>query len=365
MPSPRRKHSPSYDGKPRHLISFLRDYEVAADAAQLQDADRVNRVLEYVKPTISDSWSRFASYKDANKTWNTFKLEVPKYNPEATLEQRYSLKDLRKLIKKNSKKSIKPLSDLASYYRKFGAIPSWLTDKNHIAEMESNQMFLEGFRSKFRRDIGSRLQITHPNHDPNTPHNCNTVYDAAIYLLKQKGRYKAKSGHRESKESDGSGSDSSDSDDSDDSGSDSDDSGSDSDSKSRKKRSSNLPTTSPSPSPAVQIKQEQPTAIPIAFERVMQQMLQNQTNALTAAIAAAASNVLSGAKAPPVVVNPVPTSTAGARYTGCAFCDLEGHFISQCPTADEYIKSGKAARDTGKSSLILVVLFPEALRVNL
>jgi hypothetical protein len=338
MPPPRRKHSPYYDGKPRHLNNFIREYEVAADAAMLDDAARVDRVVDYVKPRIADYWSRFPEYTVATKRWDTFKAAVLKDNPEASLEQRYSLSELRRLTKRQSKDSIKSLSDLASYTRSFKEISSWLIDNKHIAELERDQAYLKGFKPSFRTDLNHRLQVKFPDEDPNKPLGFDKVYEAALYVLKQRGRYQAKSSHRHRGSSDRSESDSGRS-----SSSGSSDSESDSaseDNKHRKKASKSPPAVTSPPPPVVTIKAE-----PIAtqgFERIMQQMIQNQTNALTAAIA-----TLAGSKAPPVAnVASTPTvPSAGARYSGCSFCGINGHYISQCPTVDEYVKAGKAARD--------------------
>jgi hypothetical protein len=338
MPPPRRKHSPFYDGKPRHLTNFLREYEVAADAALLADPARVERIIDYVKPRIADYWSRFPEYTVATKTWEAFKAAVLKDNPEASLEQRYSLSELRRLTKRQSKNSIKSLTDLASYTRSFKEISSWLIDHKHIAELERDQAYLDGFKTSFRTSLDHRLQVKFPDEDPNKPLGFDKVYEAALYVLKQKGRYQAKSSHRHRGNSDRSESDTDGS-----SSRRSSDSGSDSESeddKHRKKSSKTSPAVTSPPPPIVTVKSE-----PIAtqgFERIMQQMIQNQTNALTAAIA-----TLANAKAPPVVnVTPSPAvQSAGARYSGCSFCGINGHYISQCPTVDEYIKAGKAARD--------------------
>jgi hypothetical protein len=80
----------------------------------------------------------------------------------------------------------------------------------------------------------------------------------------------------------------------------------------------------------------------------MQQMIQhqqNQTKVFTAAIASV-TLALSGSKVPPItVITPTPTISTAIKYTGCSFCRIDGHFIQQCPTVEEYIKARKAAHD--------------------
>jgi hypothetical protein len=344
MPLPRSKLAPHYDGKPRHLRTFLREYETAANAAQLQDPDYTNRVIDYVKPKVGQYWSRFAEYKDAAKNWAIFKAAILSAYPEADEEHQYTLKELRKLVKWQHRKSIKSVPDLASYHRKFTEIATWLIDKQRISEIERNRLYLDAFRNRLHQGIENRLQVLNPQQDPSVPFDLGTVYNAALYLLRQGGKIKAKSSRNHSS----SGSDSDSDTDSEDDEARSSSEGSD-DGRKPKKRSTQVPPSSAatiSPLQPISIKQEDPTSA--TLERLMQQMIQhqqNQTKALTAAIASATS-ALSGSKVPPVtVITPTPTISTAMKYTGCSFCGIDGHFIQQCPTVEEYVKAGKAGRD--------------------
>jgi len=335
MPLPRDKLAPYYDGKPRHLRKFFREYEAAATAAQLVDPAKTDRVIEFVKMRVAQFWSNLPEFKVVNKNWNAFMAAVLKLYPEVDDQHRYTLKDLKKLIRKQSDASIKTVTDLAEFHRIFLEISTWLVDKQLIGEHERNRTYREAFRPRLRRKIGDRLQILNPLQDPSTPYTVTQCYDAALYVLRQGGKAKPSKRTRDPLS---------------DSDSDDEDEGTRSDSSSDDETLTHnraaVPTTTLSPAPQVQIKQE-PDSITPSFERFMQQILQhqqNQTNALTAAITSAISGTTKVASIPTSPPPAIPTTSA-TRYSGCSFCGLDGHFIQQCPKVDEYVKLGKAARD--------------------
>ena len=102
MPAPRSNKAPFFgDQSGDTLEVFLREYENLAFTHSLTPRERVEQIIRYISPELSDLWQFLDGY--GTRDWSTFKQSIKEIYGEASVMSRYSKQRLREFIKLTSK----------------------------------------------------------------------------------------------------------------------------------------------------------------------------------------------------------------------------------------------------------------------
>ncbi|TFK31051.1 hypothetical protein BDQ12DRAFT_761515, partial [Crucibulum laeve] len=298
MPARGDRGAPTFDANsPRQLNRFFTDIEYLFEScAVTENAAKKSHALRYLDVDDASLWQTLAEYEAAGDagSWNLFKQAVYALYPGSEDASRYTVADMRDLVRKTRESSlIKSMADLGSFYRQFLAITSHLVAQRLISDLDQQSAFRDAFHPVLWDAIKGRLQIKLPDHPAGASYAVRDIHAAAIYILTD----------------------------------------------SNTQSLSNSPTTSaivpagtyiPSISSALPIKQDDFIAL---IASVVESTL-NQRNARHAPSTAATASS--------------STSTQAAAPRGprnCNFCGESGHFLRECLVLADYINTGKCKRN--------------------
>jgi hypothetical protein len=111
-------------------------------------------VTKYLNIEAEDFWRVIPEYKPP-ASFETFRDAIFKYYPGADNE--YRICDLEKLVADQARVEIESIGDLASYYRKFGALSSSLLETQRISSIFVNRLYVRGFQPSLWVHIERRL----------------------------------------------------------------------------------------------------------------------------------------------------------------------------------------------------------------
>src|SRR5712671_1740693 len=370
MPAPASHNAPFFSARVDDLLkTFLEQYEELATRYALTDQEKVKTVIRFVHPEHRDLWMSLNNYK--NPDWTAFQQELEQLYTEAKPSRRYSKTKLKAWIKNSSRKRMNGEEDVIAYYRKFMVLSKPLVDAVKLTSEDRNSLFWEGFHPDDQRRMEIRLLAQHPNHSDDDPFEYLDVYETARAVC---------GGKRLSPL-----------DDSDDSDHDNngDDSDNDRDPRNTDREWRTTKRKSKSSAPVVETKvvrlQEPPRA---TGNQEMEELLKKMQGL---DIRERAYTILYGQPPPrhpttssdsqgfepPYAAPPpatyayqAPSSTSQpwpranksalpppphfasddpsaffrsrARSDACAFCNKPGHRIQDCPTAEDYVRAGRA-----------------------
>jgi hypothetical protein len=361
--SHRDRKAPYFDGKSRHLLDFLAEYDLITATANVSGKDKIVSVVNYVNRQDAELWRTFASFKQAD--WDDFRKDIMKGYPGLKESRSYTLNDLSHITTHWKRKRIYDLHDLGKYHREFTRISSYLKEKG-LAESIINRYYLSGFHSRLRDQIEDRLEQLDPTRDLDKVEAVTTVYEAASrilskrtdYLLdsftsrqrspslerrrrsphrsrsrahrRSRSRSKSASSHRSSKDRRSHSSDSED----------------DHHRGRHRSRSRSRERRGERKTPETTIKQESSDTTTNFIKEIIAQQAQQsqeQVKLLAAAINSLSHTQLSTTTQNASVARPSP------RNYGCNFCGQPEHMMRDCKTLMRYLLDDKAIRDsTGK-----------------
>jgi hypothetical protein len=356
--NPRAKEAPYFDGKPRHIIDFLDDFDFIAAAANVTGQNKVNAVINYVSREVAELWKTYVSFNGGD--WDAFKNEIIRSYP-GIKSGIFTVGDLAELSRKQfTTKKIRTLDDLGKYHRKFSRIEGYLRTHQHLATAISNQYYWGGFRRNLREKIEDHLEKINPNRDVNTIASIVDIYSAAVRVLTKRSRSREE-GRRRKRSARTTDSSDSDEDSTTNSSESTTDSSSDTSSfrlrnkksrskkektdhrKKHKKHKKSEPTNTAkslpsvtSPQPSVKVETGETSALIQELMRQMNQQQAEQTKMFTSAL-----NSLAQTSTAVAAVN----RATRANY-GCNFCGQPAHMMRDCLTMMKYLVEGKASKDS-------------------
>jgi hypothetical protein len=178
MPAPRSNKAPFFaDLSGDSLEVFLREYENLASTHSLTPRERVEQILRYVSPELSDLWQLLDGY--SVKDWVTFRQSLKEIYGEASMMSRYSKQRLRDFIKLTSKSRMADEDDVRTYYKRFLVLCKPLIQHRKITEEECNAAFWGGFHPDDRRLMIPRLIASFPHHPKAQPFDYEDVFKVA------------------------------------------------------------------------------------------------------------------------------------------------------------------------------------------
>ena len=181
FPTPRSRNAPkTFTGRYDEVGSFIKEFEVLADAYNLSNDDRFELVTRYVKRSIREIIEGLEEYH--KKDWKKFADNLRKLFDHDRTEKRFKEKDLQKFISKTRNGRITRLYDFHKYQRKFTRIGGWLHQKNKISDVEYRKYFWKGLPKSTRRKLEERMLQEDPKLSRSTPFLIDTIISAAEHV---------------------------------------------------------------------------------------------------------------------------------------------------------------------------------------
>jgi hypothetical protein len=294
MPAPGHSTAPKFDSRfPRELRRYLKELELLFAACGVAtDVEKKSHTIRYVDVDTADLWESLPMFAPPN-TYAVFIAALYNLYPGSEDERKWSVTDLDTLIGAQLREGIQDLHALGEYYRAFYAITQFLRAKNRFSEPEQSRAFVRGFQPGQWAAIQNRLNIKFPDHYPDDPYPLEDINNAAKFVLYG--------------------------------------------------TSPNSFHASSSAAPAAS--SSTPAVVPVVKTEDLTSFLTQFTQTLIAALGPRDNAPRS---APHQMSNTPATypNNIQARNVGlCNFCGGSGHFVSECPICDTYIKEGKCRRN--------------------
>lgn len=308
------KDAPKFDGTAIGLRRYFEDVEeLSISVSKTTDPEKIAIALRYVTADEEATWR---TIHDPTLTWDQFKDKVITLYPGADLTGRYTRSDLQEITRRNVVKVWTTKDEAGQYHRDFTRVSSYLIDGGKISRNEANMDFMNGIHPELRNRVLARLQYTKPSQDNATPYSIEHVLEAAIWCITGINFYTM----YESPPVAGS-------------------------------------SYTPSPENAVVT----PKSEPVDFVSVMEAMndkFQTSISTLAQTLVSALAEKPSYNNGPRRNWNrpenngnrqggyPSVRPQYPSNFGACNFCGASGHFIRECPRADEYISQGKCSRES-------------------
>lgn len=165
LPTPGGREAPVFVAtKPKDLFRFLKRYEELCRQCRITtNRGKIENISQYTDAQTESEWQAFDSYD--NGTWAEFKDELINSYPEAVDHEEGSVEKLEKVCRNNMRIGIRDQSALMQLKREFMAEVVKLTRTN--PPIVSNQSLVRYFVScldeGFREALHNRLQIQNVN----------------------------------------------------------------------------------------------------------------------------------------------------------------------------------------------------------
>ncbi len=322
MPARNSGSAPKFDSKnPRDLLRYFSEVELLLNAANINDDQaKKDHTKRYLSTQDFEIWDSLPE-SGPRFTYMAFKEAVVASYPGAEADRKYSRSDLSRLTETRRNTGIASTTELGEYYRDFRTMSAYLIAREKISEMEARREFVAGFPRDLLVRVAHKLQVTYPERDPDDGYPIGEVYRAAVFILRgssffPQDMYSAETSlmtpmppaHAPAPSN---------------------------------ARSSTTPVTTTETTP---IKQED--RLFAALDRFAQTIASvtasvngGRPPALAQTSAPQTSQSVPGAGA-----NMMPRRAFLGENDRCNFCGETGHYIANCPTAEQYLREGKALR---------------------
>ena len=151
MPAANASRAPLFSGKTKDILDFLDDFEQQAKSCGLTDAEKCSVVVRYLDKKTQTLWKNAEGWKDGK--WEEFKTSVLEEYPDADKANRFTLRDLERIVVKQRKKDIDTVSEFFEYHRKFRSVALSLLANKALSNMDRDRYFWEGLHKNARRAI--------------------------------------------------------------------------------------------------------------------------------------------------------------------------------------------------------------------
>ena len=284
MPSRGQSQAPKFmPDQPRELRRYFKELNhLFSNAKVTDDEEKKAHACRYLDVDSAELWESLPEFA-AGETYLDFTKAIYDLYPGSEDERKWTVAAMDKLVSDRLQLGIRSLDDLGQYYRAFRTITQFLRDKNRISEAEQSRAFVRGFQPDLWDRIVRRLELKFPDHFPDEHYPFEQIHTAAKFVL-----HGTTGSSVEFKES------------------------------------STSSATAPSSGASPSIKPEDLTSFLDKFA--------------TTLIQALAPKRSSGAPAIQGPQTQLPEIL-------CAFCGLEGHFISNCLVSQQYIADGKSKKN--------------------
>ena len=161
MPAPGSRQAPEFDSRnPEELKEFLEEFEELAERHGLTTKEKTKMVVKYVDKKTKKFWKRLEGYGD---NYVMLKRKIMGAYSKTLLEDKPTVAELVKLVKKSAKGSIEDKEDLDIYYRKFWIVAADLVKADVINKKQHDEYFWKGLLQELRYVISDRLETQDPD----------------------------------------------------------------------------------------------------------------------------------------------------------------------------------------------------------
>ena len=139
MPAPGSRCAPELDSRnPEELKEFLEEFEELAERYGLTTKEKAKMVVKYVDKEMKKFWKRLEGFGD---NYMILKRKIMGAYSKTLLEDKPTVAELVKLVKKLAKGSIADEEDLDTYYRKFWIVAVDLVEADIINKKQHDEYF--------------------------------------------------------------------------------------------------------------------------------------------------------------------------------------------------------------------------------
>jgi len=130
MPAPGSKRASEFDSRnPEELKEFLEEFEELAKRYRLTTKEKTKMIVKYVDKETKKFWKRLEGYED---DYGKLKRKIIGAYSKTLLEDKPTVAELVKLVKKSAKENITDKENLNMYYRRFWIIAADLVEADII-----------------------------------------------------------------------------------------------------------------------------------------------------------------------------------------------------------------------------------------
>jgi len=183
MPAPRSRHAPEFDlQNPEELKKFLEEFEKLAERHGLMTKEKTKMVVKYVDKETKKFWKRLERYRD---DYIMLKRKIIGAYSKTLLEDKLTVAELVKLVKKSVKGSIEDEKDLDTYYRKFWIVATDLVEADFINKKQHDEYFWKKLPRELRYAISNHLEAQDSDFESDQVPEVEKVMEAGHFVLRK------------------------------------------------------------------------------------------------------------------------------------------------------------------------------------
>ncbi|KIK33155.1 hypothetical protein CY34DRAFT_100109, partial [Suillus luteus UH-Slu-Lm8-n1] len=181
MPGANSSKAPSFNGETSELLEFFELFEDLADACALTPAEKCKTIVRYVDLQTKRFWVTLTGYE--SKDFDVLKTSILAQYSGAAKGQRYTIRDLERIVISNVDNDISTETELLQYYRQFRPVAHWLVANSKISTRERDRYFWQGLPATTRRAIDRRLELKNPSYSRTEATDFEEVLKAGRFVF--------------------------------------------------------------------------------------------------------------------------------------------------------------------------------------
>ena len=186
MPLAQTGKAPRFSPDPIGFKLFFDSVKELAGRAAISDADAIKWAIRYAG-SHGVGWDRVPSARNGNDgVFATFRDEVLKTYPGLGDEARFTLHDLDALVDRTHYAAHMTCESYGEYQRAFAACSGFLQDLGRLSAREASRSFLRGFPPQIHSAVVNRLAIRKSDVLPDNGYDIADVEEAALYVLRSR-----------------------------------------------------------------------------------------------------------------------------------------------------------------------------------
>ena len=178
MPPPRSHRAPYFSGRVGDPIEdFLSEYEELASSCGLTSRQKVEIIVRYIPLELRDLWKSLDGYLAGD--WQDLRLTLEEIYESTSALSRHSEQKLQDFIRHSSKSHMNDEGDVLHYYCQFLLLSKPLLDSQRLTNGERNKAFWHGFHSRDQAEMYARLIAKHPDQPSGVHFDYLDIYKVA------------------------------------------------------------------------------------------------------------------------------------------------------------------------------------------
>jgi len=167
---------------PEKLKEFLEGFEELAKKHGLITKEKTKMVVKYVDKEMKKFWKRLEGYGD---NYVMLKRKIMGAYLKTLLENKLTVAELVKLVKKSAKGSIEDEEDLDTYYRKFWIVAADLVEADVINKKQHDEYFWKELPQELQYAISNCLEAQDPDFESDHIPEVEKAIEAGHFMLRK------------------------------------------------------------------------------------------------------------------------------------------------------------------------------------